>query len=101
MDKRRLQRTKIRHSGKVLVRGETVHDCTVNNVTGLGVCIEFAFRIEELPETVGFSLDNFRTIHSCKIIWREGNIAALLLKKQLWPSLAVDVSRRAKLKVVK
>src|SRR4051812_5031430 len=101
MDKRRLQRTKIRHSGKVLVRGETVHDCTVNNVTGHGVCIEFAFRIEELPETVGFSLDNFRTIHSCKIIWREGNIAGVAFEKPLWPSLAVDVSRRAKLKVVK
>jgi hypothetical protein len=101
MDKRRLQRTKIRHSGKVLVRGETVHDCTVNNVTGLGVCIEFAFQIEELPETVGFSLDNFRTIHSCKIIWREGNVAGVAFEKPLWPSLAVDVSRRAKLKVVK
>ena len=101
MDKRRLQRTKIRHSGKVLVRGETVHDCTVNNVTGLGVCIEFAFQIEELPETVDFSLDNFRTIHSCRIIWREANIAGVAFEKRLWPSLAVDVTRRAKLKLVK
>jgi hypothetical protein len=101
MDKRRLQRTKIRHSGKVLARGEIAHDCTVNNVTGLGLCIEFAFETEGLPETLDFSFDNFRTIHSCKIIWREANIAGVAFEKPLWPSLAVDVSRRAKLKVVK
>jgi hypothetical protein len=49
MEKRRLQRTKIRHSGKVFGGGETVHVCTVHNVTGLGVCIEFAFHADELP----------------------------------------------------
>ncbi|WP_156042143.1 hypothetical protein [Bradyrhizobium sp. URHD0069] len=72
----------------------------MNNVTGLGVCIEFAFSIAELPETVDFSFDNFRTIHSCKIIWREGNLAGVAFERPLWPSLAVDV-RRAKLRVVK
>jgi aryl carrier-like protein len=55
----------------------------VNNVTGLGVCIEFVFRIEELPETVDFGLDSFRTIHSCKIIRREGNIAGVAFEKPL------------------
>lgn len=85
MEKRRLHRTTISHSGKVLIRGETVYDCTVHNVTGLGVCIELAFEIHKLPETVDFSFDNFRTMHSCKIIWRENTLAGIAFEKSLWP----------------
>jgi hypothetical protein len=101
MEKRRLQRTKIRHPGKVFVPGETVHDCTVHNVTELGVCIELATQMEALPENVDFSFDNFRTVHSCKIIWRASNLAGVSFEKPLRSSLAFDTSRRAKLRAVK
>jgi hypothetical protein len=101
MEKRRRQRTKIRHPGKIFVRGETVHDCTVHNVTGLGVCIEFAFHVEELPDTVDFSFDNFRTVHSCEIIWRQRNLAGVAFRKLPESSLTFNIRRRAKLRVVR
>jgi hypothetical protein len=101
MEKRRLQRTKIRHSGKVFVGGETLHVCTVHNVTGLGVCIEFAFHADELPDTVDFSFDNFRTVHSCEVVWRQSNLAGVAFRNLPESSLTFDIRRRAKLRVVK
>jgi hypothetical protein len=101
MEKRRLQRTKIRHPGKISIRGERVHGCTVHNVTGLGICIELAAKIDELRDTLDFSFDNFRTVHSCKVIWHQGNLAGVAFEQQPPPALAFDVSRRAKLKMVK
>jgi hypothetical protein len=78
-----------------------VHDCTVHNVNGLGVCIELGAQIDELRDTLEFSLDNFRTVHSCKVIWHQGNFAGVAFEQQPPSSLEFDVSRRAKLKMVK
>ena len=100
MEKRRLQRTKIYHPGKVFLLGETMLDCTVLNITGFGACIELIFPIQELPETLEFSFDNFRTIHRCKIIWREGNHAGFAFEELPWPSISHH-GRRASLRVVK
>jgi uncharacterized metal-binding protein len=98
MEKRRLQRTKIHHPGKVYIHSKTAHSCTVHNVTGLGVCIELAFEAEQLPDTLDFSFDNFRTTHCCKVIWRESNLAGVAFER---PLMLSDGSRRAKLRVVK
>ena len=97
MEKRRLQRTRIRHPAKVHVLNMTVHDCMVHNVTGRGVCIELAFEAARLPEALDFSFDNFRTTHCCKIIWRDGNLAGVTFEQ---PLIANDFKRRARLKVV-
>jgi hypothetical protein len=97
MEKRRLQRTTIRHPAKVHVLNVTVHDCIVHNVTGRGVCIELAFEAAQLPETLDFSFDNFRTTNFCKIIWREANLAGVAFEQ---PIMANDFKRRARLKVV-
>jgi hypothetical protein len=101
MEKRRLQRAIIRHPGKLLVRGEPVHDCTVHNVTGLGVCIEFAFHVDELPDIVDYSFDNFRTVQSCEIIWRQNNLAGVAFEKLPESSPTFDIRGRAKLRAVK
>ena len=97
MEKRRLQRTTIRHPAKVNVPNVTVHDCMVHNVTGRGVCLELAFEAAQLPEALDFSFDNFRTTHCCKIIWRDGNLAGVAFEQLL---IANDSRRRARLKVV-
>jgi hypothetical protein len=70
VEKRRLQRTTIKHPGRLFLHQKTVHDCIVHNVTGLGACLELLSAIQEFPEAADFSFDNFRTIHRCRIIWR-------------------------------
>ena len=99
MERRRLQRTKIHHPGKVLNKKETVHECVVHNITGLGVCIEVCFETEQLPEELAFSFDNFRTIHTCKTIWRESNLAGIAFENLPNAPKLSDGSRGAKLKL--
>jgi hypothetical protein len=98
VERRRLQRTKIRHPGKVLVHEETVHNCIVHNFTGLGICIELGFTAEHLPEHVDFSFDNFRTIHSCRIIWREGSVVGVACESLAKQQQLSDTRRAASLK---
>jgi len=68
MENRRIKRTKTYHPAKVLVQDESVHHCTVHNLTGLGLCIELTFEADQLPDTFDFSFDNFQTVHVCKTI---------------------------------
>jgi hypothetical protein len=98
MENRRLKRTRTYHPAKVLVQDEAVHHCTVHNLTGFGLCIELTFEADELPDTFDFSFDNFKTVHVCKTIWREDNVAGVTFER---PPQGSPGSRRAKLRVVK
>ena len=98
MENRRLKRTRTYHPAKVLVQDEAVHHCTVHNLTGFGLCIELIFEADQLPDTFDFSFDNFRTVHICKTIWREENVAGVTFEG---PLLESPASRRAKLRIVK
>ena len=101
VERRRLQRTKINHPGKVLGQQEAVHDCVVHNITGLGVCVEFGFQAEQLPEDLAFSFDNFHTIHACRIIWRESNLAGIAFENPSKSLLSFGGRRGAKFKLTK
>jgi hypothetical protein len=98
MEKRRLKRTRMYHPARVMVQGEGVEHCTIHNLTGLGLCIELAFEAERLPDTFEFSLDNFRTVHVCKTIWREDCHAGVAFDG---PPPQSGAGRRAKLRLVK
>ena len=99
MERRRSQRTRIRHPAKIFVADEIVHDCIVHNLTPLGICIELAFRADSLPEAMDFSFDNFRTIHRCKIIWQEGCLIGIAFEVSAKAPRVTYGSRAAKLKV--
>ena len=98
MENRRLKRTRTYHPAKVLVQDEAVYHCTVHNLTGFCLCIELTFEADQLPDTFDFSFDNFRTVHVCKTIWREDNVAGVTFER---PPHGSPASRRAKLRVVK
>ena len=98
MENRRVTRTRAYNPAKVMVQDEDVHPCLVHNLTGLGLCIELTFEAEQLPDKFDFSFDNFRTVHVCKTIWREDNVAGVTFEKSPQESPA---SRRAKLRIVK
>jgi hypothetical protein len=101
VERRRLTRTKILHPGKILAQEETVYSCVVHNLTGIGACIELDPKIEQLPAAIAFSFDNFRTIHACKIIWREGHFAGIEFENRPELPQRRDVSRDAKLILAK
>ena len=99
MERRRSQRTEIRHPAKLFVPDEIVHDCIVHNLTPLGICIELAFSAHELTDDIDFSFDNFRTIHRCKTIWREGRLVGVAFDTPTRTAGLSDGGRAAKLKV--
>ncbi len=97
MERRRSQRTLIRHPGKILILDEVVHNCIVHNVTGLGICIELIFEAGKLPENIDFSFDNFRTVHRCKAVWSSGNLIGVAFEDSLHSTSNANGSRAAKL----
>jgi hypothetical protein len=101
VERRRVRRTKILYPGKLLAQGETVYNCIVHNLTGIGACIELESKIEQLPAAIDFSFDNFRTIHACKIVWREGHFAGIEFESSPELPQRRDVSRDAKLILAK
>jgi hypothetical protein len=100
MERRRLKRTKIDHPGRLLIQGSDVYDCIVRNCAGPGIGVELAFESNRLTQTFDFSFDNFRTIHSCRIVWRKGKLAGLEFEEPK-PPPALRVGNKAKLRVVR
>jgi hypothetical protein len=97
MENRRSKRTRTSHPARILVDGSTIHHCTIHNFTSVGVCIELAFLAERLPDRFEFSLDNFKTLHLCRTIWREDNVAGAVFETS--PKASPE-GRRAKLRIV-
>lgn len=71
----------------------------VHNITGLGICIEFGFQAEQLSDQLDFSFDNFRTFHTCKVIWREKRLAGIAFESSPQPPQLLDGSRGAMVKL--
>lgn len=97
MENRRSKRTRTNHPARILVDGSSIHHCTIYNFTSIGVCIGLAFPAERLPDRFEFSLDNFKTLHLCRTIWREDCVAGAVFEK---PPTEPAEGRRAKLRIV-
>ena len=69
-ERRRLPRTTVDYTGKVLVGPETIIECSVRNVTGLGICIFLKRAFDNLPTELDFSFDNFKTLRRCDVSYR-------------------------------
>lgn len=79
------------------VPGDAAHFCIVHNRSDRGLCIELTFEARDLPDHFEFSFDNFRTVHSCKTVWREDNIAGVAFDGVPPPS---PEKRRAMFRIV-
>lgn len=78
-------------------QGEATYFCIVHNRSDRGLCIELTFEAHELPDYFEFSFDNFRTVHNCKTVWREDNIAGVAFDGALPPPPG---KRRAMFRIV-
>ncbi len=78
MDRRQAVRTRAYQPARVSMgRDEESYFCIVHNRADGGFCIELTVDAVELPDRFEFSFDGFRTIYSCRTIWREDNVAGV------------------------
>jgi hypothetical protein len=50
----------------------SVFECTVLNITNLGVCVEVPSSVG-IPNVFGLSFDRARTNRHCRVIWKSDN----------------------------
>jgi hypothetical protein len=73
MADRNLQQRSIRYPSQLFIEENgTFVSCTAVNVTRIGVCLELASEVEDMPSTFDFSMDDFRTLRTCTLVWRRG-----------------------------
>jgi hypothetical protein len=100
MERRRAIRTRTYQPARVSLAptDEDTYFCIVHNRTDCGFCIELTFDAVELPDCFEFSFDGFRTVHTCRTIWREDNVAGVHFQGP--PPLQSPESRRARFRIV-
>src|SRR5215217_1255726 len=76
-ERRRLHRNAIDHAGKVLLGTDTIIECSVRNINGLGMCIYLKHALDHPPAALDFSFDSFRTLRRCDVSWHHGNLIGI------------------------
>ena len=98
-ERRRLRRTTIDHVGKLLFDTNTIIECSVRNITGLGMCIYLKPAFDNLPASLDFSFDNFKTLRRCDVSWQHGQLVGIAFLDGA--KHAPSKSTRAKVRVSK
>jgi hypothetical protein len=100
MDKRATSRSSsgYRPARILFAAGEGSQLCIVHNQSDRGLCIELMIEADELPDHFKLSFDDFRTVRTCKAIWRADNIVGISFES---PQTQQSGSRRAQLRLVK
>ena len=101
-ERRRLPRTMIDHVGKVVFDTDTIVECSVRNISGLGMCIYLKEAFDNLPAALDFSFDNFKTLRHCDVSWQHGHLVGIAfldgakhaLSKSTRAKVRVSVQRR-------
>jgi hypothetical protein len=77
-DERRAVRRTLINRGVLLFFASCndVHACCVRDVTNRGASIRLD-GLNIVPSEFGISFDNFRTMRSCRLIWRDGDIVGV------------------------
>jgi hypothetical protein len=72
-DRRSIARTIIFKGALLFFSGQAgVHACTVKDATNVGAGIRLRDLVA-LPLDFELSLDNFRTVRKCRLMWRDGD----------------------------
>ena len=70
-ERRSIGRTQINRNAMLFFRGQAgVFSCCVRDVTNSGAGIRLE-RLNVLPVEFDLSFDNFRTVRSCRLVWRD------------------------------
>jgi len=68
-DRRRLARSRVLKSAKLVVGTSSVVDCVVRNLTNTGARIAIP-NTTRLPEDLVLTFDGGRSMRPCRLIWR-------------------------------
>ena len=69
-DRRRVRRTRVLKDVTIILpECSSVFDCTVINITNLGVCVEVPSSVG-IPNAFALSFDRARTSRQCRVIWK-------------------------------
>jgi hypothetical protein len=71
-ERRKLTRSRVFKSAKIILGTASVIDCVVRNITDGGARIEIPNAVT-LPEAVDITLDGGRTFRPCRLMWRTLN----------------------------
>jgi hypothetical protein len=71
IERRAFARTTINRDVLMFFKGN-IHACCVRNVTNHGAGVRL-IDLNIVPSDFGISFDNFRTMRSCRLIWRDGD----------------------------
>jgi hypothetical protein len=75
-ERRRLARSRVLKSAKLVVGTSSVVDCVVRNLTNTGVRIEIP-NTTGLPQSLVLTFDGGRSMRSCRLVWRTLNETGL------------------------
>jgi len=71
-ERRRLARSRVFKSAKLVVGASSVVNCVVRNLTNTGACIHVPSTVG-LPENLVLTFDGGRSMRSCRLRWRTQN----------------------------
>jgi hypothetical protein len=72
-DRRRVQRTRVLKDATIILHeSSSVFDCTVLNITNLGICVEVPSSAG-IPNAFVLTFDRARTSRQCRVIWKSDN----------------------------
>ncbi|HYA29920.1 MAG TPA: PilZ domain-containing protein [Acidobacteriota bacterium] len=71
-ERRKLARSRVIKSAKLVVGTSSVVDCVVHNLTNTGARIEVP-NPASLPDNLVLTFDGGRSMRSCRLVWRTVN----------------------------
>jgi hypothetical protein len=79
-DRRSIGRTRIAKGALLFFSGQNgVRSCGVTDITDAGAGIRI-YDLAFLPLNFELSFDNFRTIRTCRLIWRDGDFLGVMFE---------------------
>jgi hypothetical protein len=68
-ERRRIGRTRVLKSAKIVINRSSVLDCVVRNLTNSGACLAVPNAVA-LPEAFDLTMDDLRTCRHCIVVWK-------------------------------
>jgi hypothetical protein len=75
-ERRRLGRSRVLKSAKIIIGASSVVDCVVRNVTNGGARVDLDNTID-LPDAIDVTFDRGRTVRRARLAWRTLTAAGL------------------------
>ena len=81
-EKRDIERTRVMRNAKIIIGQDArMVDCTILNLTNRGASVDIADSLV-MPDLFQITLDNGRTLRTCRLIWRRNERLGVAFQHQ-------------------